>query len=61
MVGELERQDESKTQMQILNPDKQTEQSNFTFRVKLKQSPLPPGFADIFRVIGNSTRLSEEY
>lgn len=61
MVGELERQEDSKTQVIIANQSQQTEQNNFTFRVKLKQSPLPAGFAEIFRVIGNSTRLSEEY
>ena len=37
------------------------EQSNFSFKIKLKQSPLPIGIADILRTMGSTTRLSEEY
>lgn len=60
-VDEPTKQDDSSTKVTITSNDQQAEQSNFSFRVKLKQSPLPTGFADIFRVMGNSTRLSEEY
>ncbi|MDO4691689.1 MAG: DUF2589 domain-containing protein [Porphyromonadaceae bacterium] len=60
-VSELARQDDSSAKVTMTSQNQQTEQSNFTIRIKLKQSPLPAGFADIFRGMGNNTRLSEEY
>lgn len=45
----------------VLHKTQENQVTNFSFKVKLNQTPIPNGIIDILGTLGNNVKLSEEY